>query len=275
MPERVVADPARKSVNARGAAATQARAGDRWRESSRAPGRDTRRSCETICAAGIPGRRRPSAAHRCPARSAPPPALPAGERPACRTRSRARAPRCAWNTPVPQNGEPITKPHSAVPKSGVELPDLDDADRGVEAAQRDRVAGVGAGDALAQRPADESLEAFDRGRRWRNEARHLFRRQQRAQRRGVRSAQLAQGDETTAQQRQTAFASRCQPLRRSIRGQRDVQARTVRACSPCSSDLRRSTTCADVTSAACAAASLSWDFGVCRPSFETNESPNS
>ena len=68
----------------------------------------------------------------------------------------------SWNTPVPQNAEPIANPHSAVPKPGSSCAHLEDADRGVVAVERDREAGIRAGRALAQRPGDELLEAFDR-----------------------------------------------------------------------------------------------------------------
>ena len=61
----------------------------------------------------------------------------------------------------------------------IELPHLEDADGGVEALGHDREADIAACRALAMRPLDEPLEAFDRRRRRRNEPRHLARREQR------------------------------------------------------------------------------------------------
>ena len=50
-------------------------------------------------------------------------------------------------TPVPQNGEPRAKPHSAVENAGSMLAQLEDADGGVESLKRDGVADVAAGGA--------------------------------------------------------------------------------------------------------------------------------
>ena len=52
------------------------------------------------------------------------------------------------NTPVPQNADPIAKPHSAVREARLELADLEDPDRGVHPVRHDREADVVARRAL-------------------------------------------------------------------------------------------------------------------------------
>ena len=52
------------------------------------------------------------------------------------------------NTPVPQNGGPDGEAPLGGAETGFELAHLEDADRGVEALDRDREAGVGPGRAL-------------------------------------------------------------------------------------------------------------------------------
>src|SRR5262249_25218960 len=73
-----------------------------------------------------------------------------------------------------------------VREAALELPDLEDADGRLEAAKRHGKTDVRADLALAVRPRDESLEAFDARRRRRDEARDFFGRQQREQRLRVR-----------------------------------------------------------------------------------------
>ena len=52
------------------------------------------------------------------------------------------------NTPVPQNGDPMRKAPLGRAEARLELAHLEDPDGGVEALERDREAGIGAGRAL-------------------------------------------------------------------------------------------------------------------------------
>ncbi len=104
--------------------------------------------------------------------------------------------------PVPQNANPIAKPHSAVRETRLELPDLEDPDRGIHAVRHHAEADVVACRALAMRPRDEALEPVDRRRRRRNESRHFVGREHRQQRRRVREPQLPQRHHRARQHRQ-------------------------------------------------------------------------
>ena len=169
------------------------------RGSSTAPDRDTRRCAGTISAARLRAPRRSF-------RSAPVP------RPFL-TAARASS-RCA---PIASNANSITSlravhEHARAPELGrerepplgrtevgLERPHLKQADRRVGSARHDREAHVLAGGALPVRPRDEPLEPFHGRRRRRDEARDLFGRQRREERRRIARPQLAQRHQRAGQ----------------------------------------------------------------------------
>ena len=59
-----------------------------------------------------------SAARRCRGRSGPPTRASSRCTPSVSNANSSTSSAPSWNTPVPQNGEPIAKPHSAVPNPG-------------------------------------------------------------------------------------------------------------------------------------------------------------
>ena len=132
----------------------------------------------------------------------PPRAPRADARRPSRTRSRPSVQLLPGTRRCPRTADPIANPHSAVPKPGSSSRSWKMPIAVSMPVERDREAGIRAGLALPQRPRDEALEAFNRGRRRRNEPRHFFRRQHREERRRIRRAQLAQRDLRAAQHRQ-------------------------------------------------------------------------
>ena len=92
----------------------------------------------------------------------------------------------SWKTPVPQNADPIAKPHSA-DRTRSSSANLEDPDCRVEALERHRETDGVPGLALPVRPRDETLEALDGSGRRRNESGNLLGRQEREQRLGVRA----------------------------------------------------------------------------------------
>src|SRR5688572_26662131 len=91
---------------------------------------------------------------------------------------------------------PVFRAHREAPlrraEARLERAHLEDANRRVHPGGHDREARVAAGAALTMRPRDEALEAFDRSRRRRDEARHFLSREHREQRGRVFLAQLAE-----------------------------------------------------------------------------------
>ena len=109
-------------------------------------------------------------------------------------------------------GAPVGRAEHEAPlrglEGGVQLPHLEDAHRGVGPGRHHREADVAAGRLLGVGPGDEPLEAFDRGRRRRDEARHFLGGQQRAQRPGVVGPQRPQRDARRPRAPAAAAASR-------------------------------------------------------------------
>src|SRR6059036_2499059 len=118
-------------------------------------------------------------------------------------RERSRSPERRPNREAPLRGSP----------SRLDLPDLEDPDRGIHPVGHDGEAGVGSCRALPIRPHDEALEALDRRRRRRNEPRHFFRREHREQRRRIRYAHLAQRHARAGEDRQARAPVGCDDRR--------------------------------------------------------------
>ena len=74
----------------------------------------------------------------------------------------------------PPEGRPDRKPPLRCAEARIQLTKLEDANRRVGAGERDRETGVAPGCPLPQGPRDEALEAFNGGRRRRNESRHFL-----------------------------------------------------------------------------------------------------
>ena len=153
-----------------------------------------------------------------------------------------RAPRVApsTNRPVPQNCEPSAKPHSHDPKARLERAQLEQADRASScppARRRSRCSCPASRSLL--RPGDELLEAFDRGRRRRNEPRHLLGGEHRQQRRRILGTQLAKHEVRSREDRQArAPVGRRRPLTASP-WSRHAPARAGTASFPLASPARQ------------------------------------
>ena len=150
---------------ARGSAVpSHARNASHHRRSHRAPDRDTRRCAGTISSGDLlNGAQLLSAPLPRPFRTAD--RASSLCTPTVSNANASTSSAASLNTPVPQNGEPIAKPHSPVPNPGSISRIWKIPIAVSDSLQRHREARVGARCPLPECPGDELLEPFDRG--WR------------------------------------------------------------------------------------------------------------